>query len=130
MKARGTFIGFVLTVFLVSAAYGVYVSDGEWLKKVPEREHARVNPFQGQADALAAGERIYADHCSHCHGKQAEGTHKRPALKSDRVQHQATDGDLFWLLSNGNMKKGMPPWSKLPDQQRWQVITYLKTLHN
>ena len=86
--------------------------------------------IEGQADAIAAGERLYTQHCSHCHGENAEGTKKRPPLKSERIQTQATDGDLFWLLSNGNMRKGMPPWTKLPDQQRWQLIAYLKSLRN
>jgi mono/diheme cytochrome c family protein len=26
------------------------------------------------------------------------------------------------------MRKGMPSWAKLPDQQIWQVISYLKSL--
>jgi mono/diheme cytochrome c family protein len=129
MKPAAAFVLLTLPLWLASAASGVYVADGEWLKRVPERDHARVNPYQGQDDAVAAGALIYADHCAHCHGKSAEGSSKRPTLKSDRVEHEATDGDLYWLLSNGNMKKGMPPWSKLPDQQRWQVIAYLKSLH-
>ena len=129
MKPRAFLLMMTVPLLLLSAAYGVYVADGEWLKRVPERDHVRVNPFESQGDSVAAGALIYADHCSHCHGKLAEGTSKRPALRSERVQHQATEGDLYWLLSNGNMKKGMPPWTKLPDQQRWQVIAYLKSLH-
>ena len=46
----------------------------------------------------------------------------------NRVQQQATEGDLHWLLVNGNMRKGMPSWAKLGDQQIWQVITYVKSL--
>ena len=119
-----------LVVSLASVALAEYVADGGWLKDVPARDHEKANPYQGQADAIAAGQRIYLQHCSHCHGENAEGTRKRPALKSERIQTQASDGDIFWLLSNGNMRKGMPPWTKLPDQQRWQVISYLKSLHN
>jgi mono/diheme cytochrome c family protein len=44
------------------------------------------------------------------------------------VQQQATEGDLHWLLVNGNMAHGMPSWSKLGDPQIWQVITYVKSL--
>jgi mono/diheme cytochrome c family protein len=41
----------------------------------------------------------------------------------------ATDGEIFWLLKNGNLGKGMPTWSnKLPEQTRWQVIAYVKSL--
>jgi hypothetical protein len=76
-----------------------------------------------------AGRRIFLDHCAHCHGKDAEGTKKRPSLKSSRVQQQATDGDLHWLLVNGSRSQGMPSWVKLGDPQIWQVICYVKSLH-
>ena len=33
-----------------------------------------------------------------------------------------------WLLTNGSLKNGMPSWSRLPDQQRWALVTYVKTL--
>ena len=100
-----------------------------WLKNVPARDHEKTNPYHDQADAIAAGRRIFVDRCSHCHGENAEGTKKRPPLKSERVQHQASEGDLHWLLVNGNMRRGMPSWAKLPDQQLWQVIAYVKSLH-
>ena len=44
-----------------------------------------------------------------------------------RVQN-AKDGEIFWLLRNGNLGKGMPSWSALPEPSRWQVITYVKSL--
>jgi len=36
---------------------------------------------------------------------------------------------LFWFLRNGNLRQGMPSWSGLPDQQRWQIVSFLKTVH-
>lgn len=103
--------------------------DGKWLDKVPPRDHEKTNPYQSQPDAISAGRRIYEDHCMKCHGENAEGNKKHPSLHTDRVQTQATEGDLHWLLVNGYMKKGMPSWSKLPDPQLWQLITYIKSLH-
>jgi mono/diheme cytochrome c family protein len=121
-------------VFLAFAVAGtmqasVAAADGAWLEKVPARDHDRKNPYQGRDEAAAAGHRLYLDHCAQCHGEDAGGTKKRPPLTSPRIQQQATEGDLHWLLVNGNMKKGMPSWAKLPDQQLWQLITYVKTLH-
>lgn len=116
----------LLALLPAKAAFG---ADGSWLKNVPAPDHERNNPYHEQADAIAAGRRIFGDRCSHCHGDNAEGTKKHPPLKSERVQHQASEGDLHWLLVNGNMRRGMPSWAKLPDQQLWQVITYVKSLH-
>jgi mono/diheme cytochrome c family protein len=118
-----------LLPLLLSAAVAFGAADGSWLKNVPARDHEKTNPYRDQADAIAAGRRVFVDRCSHCHGENAEGTKKRPPLKSERVQHQASEGDLHWLLVNGNMRKGMPSWAKLPDPQLWQVITYVKSLH-
>lgn len=117
-----------LLLALLPGAMLFGADDGSWTKNVPASDHEKVSPYRGQEDAIAAGRRIFLDRCSHCHGEDAEGTKKRPPLKSERVQHQASEGDLHWLLMNGNMRKGMPSWAKLPDQQLWQVISYLKSL--
>ena len=120
----------LLLLFLFSCTIAaVCEANGAWLTKVPEKDRVKTNPYQSQPDAVAAGALVYEDHCSHCHGKQAEGNKKHPSLKSERVQQQATEGDLHWLLVNGNMGRGMPSWAKLGDPQIWQVVTYLKSLH-
>ena len=118
-----------LPLVLLSAATLFATADGAWLARVPASDHQKTNPYEGKPDAIAAGRNIFEEHCAKCHGQNAEGVKKRPSLRSERVQRQATDGDLHWLLVNGSMKKGMPPWAKLPDPQLWQLITYLKSLH-
>lgn len=115
---------------MVAALAGVLVclaADGSWLRHVPEADRKRVNPLAGQPDAIAAGGRMFEDHCAKCHGPEALGHGKRPSLRSDRVQ-QATDGEIFWLLKNGNLGKGMPTWAGLPEPMRWQIIAYVKSL--
>ena len=102
-------------------------ADGSWMKYVPQAERAKVNPFAGHAEDVAAGSKVFADHCAKCHGEDAEGRRKRPSLRTGRVQG-ATDGELFWLLSNGSLNRGMPTWSKLPEPTRWQVVAYVKSL--
>jgi mono/diheme cytochrome c family protein len=126
MKRKGART-FVLTV-LIFAGLAFGAADGSWLKHVPTKDHERKNPYEGQADAVAAGRLVFSDHCAQCHGENAQGTKKRPSLRSTRVQQEATAGDLHWLLVNGNMGRGMPSWSKLGDPQIWQVISYLKSL--
>ena len=122
------FLWTALVVVLFTVAMFA-TSKGAWLAKVPARDRDKTNPYKDQPDAVAAGRRIFVDHCAHCHGEDAEGIKKRPSLRSERVQQDATDGDLHWLLVNGSMGYGMPSWSKLGDPQIWQVITYVKSLH-
>ena len=117
----------VLMTAVLGTAIVCLAADGSWLKHVPEADRQRTNPLAGQADAIAAGGRMFEDHCAKCHGADALGRGKRPSLRSERVQH-ATDGEIFWLLKNGNLGKGMPTWAALPEPMRWQIIAYLKSL--
>jgi mono/diheme cytochrome c family protein len=71
---------------------------------------------------------LYRDHCQQCHKADARGDgRKKPSLRSPHVQ-TATDGDLEWFLRQGDLARGMPTWSSLPQAQRWQVIAYLRSL--
>jgi mono/diheme cytochrome c family protein len=119
----------VLTLLLASALLLFATSNGAWMAKVPPRDRSLVNPYHDQPEAIAAGHRVFLDHCAQCHGKDALGTKKRPSLRSARVQQEATEGDLHWLLENGSMRYGMPSWSALGNAQIWQVITYVRSLH-
>ena len=101
---------------------------GEWLERVPASERAHKSPLRKNSTAAAEGARTFRAHCIQCHGKHGEGSDHAPTLASSRVRH-ATDGDLHWLLVNGNRDRGMPPWSKLGDPQLWQLITYIRSLH-
>ena len=111
---------------LLTAAIAL-AADGSWLKHVPDNDRKRVNPVARKAAAIAAGGRVFLDHCAKCHGADALGHDKRPSLRSERVQN-ATDGELFWLLKNGNLGRGMPTWAAIPEPTRWQIIAYLKSL--
>ncbi|WP_263366171.1 c-type cytochrome [Edaphobacter bradus] len=102
-------------------------SDGVWLKRVPDQDRARINPYALDENAAAAGALLYKRNCASCHAADASGQGKRPSLRTTRVQH-ASDGELFWLLTNGNLGHGMPSWSRLPEDQRWQLTRYLHSL--
>ena len=96
------------------------------LTKVPEKARGRRNPLESDTDAIAAGGKLFEQHCAECHGMKAEGGKKGANLRTKEVQ-QATPGALFWILTNGVVRHGMPVWSKLPEPERWQIVTYLKT---
>lgn len=96
------------------------------LAKAPKKAVTRHNPMEKDPDAKAAGAKLFEMHCAECHGEMAEGGRKAPSLLADEVQ-QSTPGTLFWILTNGVVRRGMPVWSKLPEPQRWQIVTYLKS---
>lgn len=97
------------------------------LAGAPQSAHARLNPYEGKPEAVLAGRKLFERHCAECHGVDAHGRDKAPALDSGLVE-KTPPGDLFWFITNGNLWRGMPSWSGLPDARRWQIVTYLKSL--
>lgn len=99
----------------------------EAIEKVPEKAGIRPNPLNGDPQAVAAGRKLYAQHCAQCHGAAGEGGTKGPDLRAVEVRN-AAPGTLFFILTNGVVRRGMPVWSKLPEPQRWQIVCFLKSL--
>lgn len=98
------------------------------LAEAPQSARARTNPFEGRPQEVIAGSKLFVQHCAECHGPKADGTMHGPSLLGAEVR-QAPPGALFWILSNGVVRRGMPDWSKLPEPQRWQIVTFLKSLN-
>ena len=97
------------------------------IAKAPEKARARRNPLDRDPDAAVAGKILFAQHCAECHGHTAQGGKKAPSLRVPEVL-DATPGAIFWVLTNGVVRRGMPVWSKLPEPQRWQLVSYIKSL--
>src|SRR4051812_1601173 len=87
-----------------------------WASRVPARTAALKSPYIGEETAVHAGAKLYHQHCAACHGAERGGASHVPAIGSSLLQH-LTDGQLFWILTNGRLKNGMPSWSHLPPQQ-------------
>ena len=99
------------------------------LDRAPEKERSRRNPLEDDPEAPLAGQKLFRQHCSECHGDEAVGERHAPSLRIPEVQ-KAPPGAIFWLVTNGIVRHGMPVWSKLPEPQRWQLVTYIKSLSN
>ena len=96
---------------------------------VPAKARAKTSPLVTDPSAVAAGRKLYEDHCGVCHGATGEGTSRAPNLvANDDVKH-ATQGEIFWVITNGVIRRGMPPWAKLPEPQRWQIVAYVTSLN-
>lgn len=71
--------------------------------------------------------KLFERHCAECHGDNGDGSKRGPGLRSPDVW-QAQPGALFWVLTNGIVRRGMPSWSKLPEPQRWQIVNFLQSI--
>jgi mono/diheme cytochrome c family protein len=106
---------------------GSALSLADTLRDAPAKTTSLTNPYAHDSGAVRAGGKLFRYHCAECHGGDANGSRFAPTLRSRSVQG-ADAGALFWFLTNGDLKRGMPSWSRLPEQRRWQLVSYLKLL--
>ena len=83
------------------------------------------NPYAGRPSSDAKA--LYSSRCAACHGPNGEGTGNIPSLTKGHLQ-SATDGEVFWYVTQGDVNNGMPSWAGLPEEDRWKIVTYVRTL--
>src|SRR5260370_41555400 len=114
----------------LTALFGAFVpalqAQAATFHKAPAETAQTKNPLAGQP-AATAGRHVYEQNCLACHGANVQGSGNIPALREGLTQ-TASDGSIFWYITQGDLNNGMPSWAKLPEEQRWQVISYLKSL--
>jgi mono/diheme cytochrome c family protein len=123
-------MGIASALTLLAAAIGQNVSyqpDPNW--RVPAEAAARPNPLAQRSQAVGGGKKLFLRNCAECHNQDGSGIVKKHAadLQFAVVQEQS-DGALLWKITNGNVDRGMPSFSKLPELERWQLVLYLRTL--
>jgi copper transport protein len=99
-----------------------------------------LNPVPADARSIADGKALYAQNCARCHGDSGHGDGPAAAALNpkplDLTVHVGLhpDGQLFDWITNGIERTAMPAWGKkgtkdyLTDQQRWDILNYLRTL--
>lgn len=102
-----------------------YKSDPKWV--APADAAAKKNPIAGNTEALAGGKKLFMRHCAECHNEDGSGLQDAADLRLAEVQKQS-DGSIFWKITNGNVKAGMPPFARLTDTERWQIVSFVRTL--
>jgi len=98
---------------------------GSPIRQAPTKSANMSNPFDANERAQRAGAKLYARECAACHGAHREGAGRAPSLNRPEI-YQAPPGALFWVLRNGSIWHGMPSFAHLPEQQRWQIVSFLR----
>jgi glucose/arabinose dehydrogenase len=93
----------------------------------PASAKATKNPLAGQQAAIDAGKTVYARNCLACHGKTLKGTGNVPSLIDGKLKG-VTEGEIFWFVTKGDKDNGMPSWAFMPEEKRWQVVSYLQAV--
>jgi DMSO reductase family type II enzyme heme b subunit len=88
-----------------------------------------------------AGKPVYDLKCAGCHGVKGDGKGAAAELLDPpprdfttgvyKIRTTAnkvpTDQDLFRVISEGMPGTSMPPWSVLPEKDRWNLVAYVKS---
>jgi thiosulfate dehydrogenase len=95
------------------------------------------NPISADEANLAAGARLYRDHCTLCHGDPAHPQASlAESLNPPAPQFMDDMADMpenqnFYILQHGIRWTAMPGWGKiLNEQQTWQLVTFLSHLRD
>lgn len=99
------------------------------------------NPLAGDKAAIAAGAKLYQQHCAMCHGDDGKGG-IGPSLVDDvffSVAGDLPDDDYFEVINNGvfpgmvedgrTAKENMPGFAKEMDKNKiWSVVAYIRSI--
>lgn len=118
-------LGFVIITITLVLSFALAAQE-KGFRDAPASSAALKNPYAGNAAAIGGGKKLYAQNCAQCHGNNLQGMGPAPPLQSGNMK-SAKPGELFWFITNGNLNNGMPSWSNLPKQQRWQIVSFLES---
>jgi mono/diheme cytochrome c family protein len=114
-----------------TAVAGFQVSYGAFPATIDSMATLR-NPTPASDSSLANGRKYFQINCAVCHGDRAMGD--GPATKFGMpginltidMTKGRTDGYIFGMIRNG--RGLMPPYNRIEEMDRWDVVNYLRAL--
>jgi glucose/arabinose dehydrogenase len=125
--ANSSALLFIIVAVFFSAAHLQAADADTKFHNAPDSAQQMKNPYEGQPAVIAAGKSLYARNCLSCHGKLGKGTGNVPSLVGGKLDSVAP-GEVFWFITRGDKDNGMPSWAQLPVKQRWEIVSYVKSM--
>jgi len=90
-----------------------------------------------RAPSIENGAAIYVEKCAACHGDTGLGDGPQgiqlgvtvPAFGLPEVARPLSPAQMYTTVTRGRIDRFMPPFASLNDQERWDVVAYVMTLH-
>jgi mono/diheme cytochrome c family protein len=99
-----------------------------------------VNPMAGDQNSLDEGKQLYTIFCVSCHGDQGRGDGylftsglfpAKPMSLVENFVKSKPDGELYYVITYGSISGLMGPHgSQIPQDKRWMIINYVRSLSN
>lgn len=137
---RTTRLAIILGLFGLIGALngerGTAAHEGHKHKNAPASAKKLKNPLAATEENIAQGRTLFNQHCASCHGEDgkaktdvAAAMKRKPTDLTGKAMHGITDGEVYWVVTNGIKQRGMPAYkTKASDQERWQMTLYVKHL--
>ena len=95
----------------------------------------QTNPLNPTPENLKAGQGHFEEHCATCHGLDGSGENRfeadfyPPVPKLTDVAQEWSDGELYFIISNGIAMTGMPGFGRNHDSKDiWGMVLWLRHL--
>ncbi|HUC53399.1 MAG TPA: cytochrome c [Candidatus Cybelea sp.] len=96
---------------------------------------AKKNPITPTSEGVAEARKLYGYHCAMCHGKEGDGkgdlaTEMKLELHDWRDAssiEKMTDGEMFFIISNGKGKMLGGEGDRTPDKMRWNLVHLVRS---
>lgn len=103
---------------------------------ISEEAKAQVNPFAGNAESIEIGKTMFEAQCAMCHGKAGDGSGDlaaalkltMPKFNDPQGKPRRTDGEYFWIVSEGCGPHMRGEKARMPEETRWHVVSYVRAL--
>jgi len=94
------------------------------------------NPLSATGENIGSGKTLFNKYCASCHGEDGKAKTQiaanmkvKPSDLTSKAMNGITDGEIYWVVTNGITKSGMPAFkTKTNDQERWRMTLYVKSL--
>ncbi|MEJ2314887.1 MAG: c-type cytochrome [Nitrospirota bacterium] len=84
------------------------------------------NPFAGNEEAIAQGQKLFSEYCSECHGTGTGG--RGPNLTDADWIYGGSDADVYQSIFKGR-PGGMPSMRyDMNDEEIWKTIAFIRSL--
>ncbi len=103
--------------------------------KITPEDIAKKNPIPATPEGLAEARKLFGYHCAMCHGKDGDGKGDL-ALEMKLELHdwrdastieKITDGELFFVISNGRGKMLGGEGDRTPEKIRWNLVNVVRS---
>jgi cytochrome c oxidase cbb3-type subunit 2 len=127
---------------------GLGMQKGKWRDAFPSQAVRSGSATLETSGTVERGKRVYERRCAGCHGEKGDGKGPAPSsvlfaiaqprdFTSGVYKFRLTptgsvplDGDLYRTITAGIRGTAMPPWFNLSEQDRWDVVHFIKTFNS